>query len=64
MTLSVLMYAMMAATFAVLAGVLVADAIRGLSSRLARRPAGSAGAPRARSAASGASTHRVVPTRH
>jgi hypothetical protein len=63
MTLSVLMYAMMLATFVVLAGVLVVDAVRGLSQRFARRATDSAGSPRERSRAAGARDRRAVPTR-
>jgi hypothetical protein len=63
MTLSVLMYAMILATFVVLAGVLAVDAVRGLSQRFARRATDSAGSPQERSRAASARDRRVVPTR-
>jgi hypothetical protein len=62
MTLTVLMYAMMMATFAVLAGLLVVDAVRALSRRPARRAADRT-VPHPRSAAAGARSRGVVPTR-
>ncbi len=62
MTLSVLMYAMMMATFVALAGVLAFDAVTGVLRWSARRAARStASAPR-RTAAAGARNSRVVPT--
>jgi hypothetical protein len=63
MTLSLLMYTLMFATAVTLSGVLVADAVRGLSRRYARRGARSADSALGRSAASRARTRRVAPTR-
>lgn len=65
MTLSVLMYAMMMATFVALAGVLVFDAVsavlRWSAARAARAARSGAAAPRG-SSASGARGARVAPT--
>jgi hypothetical protein len=63
MTLSLLMYVLMIASFVALAGVLVVDAIRDVAARRARRPVRTQDPAAGRSAATGARNRHVAPTR-
>ncbi|MEA2143830.1 MAG: hypothetical protein QOI64_2260 [Solirubrobacteraceae bacterium] len=62
MTLSVLMYVLMTATFVALAGVLAFDAVTAVLRRSAQREADRAGPVHRRSSDSGARSRRAAPT--
>lgn len=63
MTLSLLMYTLMMTTLVVLVGVLVVDAVRGLSRSYARRATRPGARAHGLPASSGARNHGVASTR-